>query len=57
MAHAAQTIRNNKEALDSEYSEKAAIGALHDELFKGIKSLKNDDVYTINEAWEEIDKI
>ena len=56
MAPAAQAIRN-QEILKTEYSEKAAIGALYDELSKGIESLKKGDVYTIDEAWEEIDKI
>lgn len=56
MAPAAQTIRN-KEVLKPEYSEKTAIGALYDELSKGIDSLKKGNVYTIDEAWEEIDKI
>ena len=56
MALVAQAIRN-QEILKTEYSEKAAIGALYDELSKGIESLKKGDVYTIDEAWEEIDKI
>ena len=56
MAPAAHAIKN-KEILKTEYSEKAAIGALYDELSKGIKSLKKGNVYTIDEAWEEIDKI
>ena len=56
MAPAAQTIKN-QEILKNEYSEKAAIGALYDELSKGIESLKKGDVYTIDESWEEIDKI
>ncbi len=56
MAPAAQTIKN-KDALKTEYSEKSAIGALYDELSRGIESLKKGDVYTIDEAWEEIDKI
>lgn len=56
MAPAAQVIRN-QEILKCEYSEKAAIGALYDELSKGIESLKKGDVYTLDEAWEEIDKI
>ena len=56
MAPAAQAIKN-QEILKTEYSEKAAIGALYDELSKGIESLKKGDVYTIDEAWEEIDKI
>lgn len=56
MASAAQAIRNN-ELTKTEYSEKSAIGALYDELSKGIESMKMGDVYTIDEAWEEIDKI
>ena len=56
MAPATQVIRN-KEVIKTEYSEKLAIGALYDELSKGIESLKKGDVYTIDEAWEEIDKI
>ena len=56
MEPATQVIRNN-EAIKTEYSEKSAIRALYDELSKGIESLKKGDVYTIDEAWEEIDKI
>ncbi|MCI8787000.1 MAG: hypothetical protein HFI84_10180 [Eubacterium sp.] len=56
MTIAAQAMRK-KEVLKKEYSEKAATGALYDELFKGIESLKKGSVYTVDEAWEEIDKI
>ena len=56
MAPATQVIRNN-EVIKTDYSEKSAIGALYDELSKGIEGLKKGDVYTIDEAWEEIDKI
>ncbi len=56
MAPVAQAIRT-QEIRKTECSEKAAIGALYDELSKGIESLKKGDVYTIDEAWEEIDKI
>lgn len=56
MASTVQAIKN-QEILKTEYSEKAAIGALYDELSKGIDSMKKGDIYTINEAWEEIDKI
>ena len=56
MASATQAIRNN-EVIKAEYSEKTAIGALYEEIFKGIESLKKGDIYTIDEAWEEIDKI
>lgn len=56
MAPATQVIKTN-ECTKTEYSEKTAIDALYDELSRGIKSLKNGDIYTIDEAWEEIDKI
>ncbi len=56
MAPATQVIRGN-DAIKTDYSEKSAIGALYDELSKGIESLKKGDVYTIDETWEEIDKI
>lgn len=56
MAPEAQAISNN-EILKIEFPEKAAIGALYDELSKGIDSMKKGDVYTIDDAWEEIDKI
>ncbi len=56
MAPVTQVIRTNDLA-KPEYSEKSAIGASYDELSKGIESLKKGDVYTIDEAWEEIDKI
>ena len=46
-----QTIINNS------YSEHDAIRALYEELEKGVQSIKNGKVYTIEEAWKEIDKI
>ncbi len=56
MAPETQVIRNN-EAIKTDYSEESAIGALYDELSKGIESLKKGKDYTIDEAWEEIIKI
>ena len=56
MALTAQAIQN-KNLIETEYSEKAAIGALYDELAKGIQSMKNGEVYIVDESWEEIDKI
>lgn len=56
MASATQALKNN-DFTTAEYSEKSAMGALYDELSKGIESLKKGNVYTIDEAWEEIDKI
>lgn len=51
-----QTIINNN-IIDNRYSEQNAIHALYAELEKGIQSIKNGEVYTIEEAWKEIDKI
>lgn len=51
-----QTVINNN-IINSSYSEQDAIHALYTELKKGIQSVKNGEVYTIEEAWEEIDKI
>ena len=38
-------------------TEQDAFDALYQELEKGIQSMKNGDVYSIEEAWKEIDKI
>ncbi len=56
MTPAAPSIRNDH-VPRTEHSEKAAMGALYNELAKGIESLKNGDVYTLDEAWEEVDRI
>lgn len=40
-----------------DYTEKDAFDALYQKLAKGVQSMKNGEVYTIEEAWEEIDKI
>ncbi len=48
-------IKNNN--IDNNYSEQNAIHALYVELEKGVQSMKNGEIYTIEEAWEEIDKI
>lgn len=56
MSPVTQAISTN-ELAKTEYSERSAIGALYDELSKGIESLKKGEVFTIDEAWEEIDKI
>lgn len=37
--------------------EHNAFDSLYQELEKGIKSMKSGEVYTLEEAWEEIDKI
>ena len=41
----------------TENNRKDAFDALYQELEKGVQSMKNGEVYTIEEAWEEIDKI
>ena len=50
MALTAQAIKN-KNFVEPEYSEKAAIGALYDELVKGIQSMKNGEEYTVEETY------
>lgn len=40
-----------------DYSEKDSFDAMYHKLEKGIRSMENDEVYTIDEAWAEIDKI
>ncbi|MBQ9885308.1 MAG: hypothetical protein IJM37_00395 [Lachnospiraceae bacterium] len=37
-------------------SDAEAIQVLYSELEKGIQSMKNEKLYTIEEAWEEIEK-
>ena len=39
------------------YTEQDAFNALYQKLARGIQSMKNNDVYTIEAAWQEIDKI
>lgn len=56
MAPEVQAVINNN-IINGSYSEQDAIHALYIELEKGIQSVKNGEVYTIEEAWEEIDKI
>ncbi len=56
MTPKAQTIIKNN-VINSSYSEQDAIHALYAELEKGVQSIKNGEVYTIEDAWEEIDKI
>jgi len=57
MTPEAQTIIKNNVINNSSCSEQDAIHALYAELEKGVQSMKNGEVYTIEEAWEEIDKI
>lgn len=45
---------NNK---NHDYTEKDALDALYLELAKGVQSMKNGEVYTVEEVWEEINKI
>ncbi|MGN0290908.1 MAG: hypothetical protein ACI4C5_03170 [Lachnospiraceae bacterium] len=45
-------IANNKKNYEQD-----AFDALYQELARGIQSMKKGEVYTIEEAWEEIDNI
>ena len=42
---------------DFDNTEKDAFDALYQELREGIQSTENGELYTIEGAWEEIDKI
>ena len=52
---AAIDMANNKK--NCSYTEQDAFDALYQELAKGVQSIKKGEVYTVEEAWEEIDKI
>lgn len=41
----------------SDYTEKVDFDALYQELAKGVQNMKNGEIYSIQEAWEEIDRI
>lgn len=51
---AVDTTVNNR---NYDYMEKDAFNALHKELINGVQSMKNGEVYTVEDAWEEIDRI
>ena len=51
---AVDTIVNNR---NYDYMEKDAFDALYQELAKGVQSMENDEIYTVEDAWEEIDRI
>ena len=50
-------IDTTKEKNDYDDLKKDTVNVLYQELAKGVQSMKNGEVYTIKEAWEEIDKI
>lgn len=50
------TALNNNVTHDK-YTENNAINALYQKLESGFQSLKTDTIYTLEEAWKEIDKI
>lgn len=56
MSSVTQIVRIS-DPIKTECCEKAVIDVLYNELSKGIESLKKGDVYTVDEAWEEINKI
>lgn len=49
--------RRNKNFTDTISNECNNNSSIYDELLQGYESMKNGEVYTIEEAWEEIDKI
>ena len=42
---------------NNDYTGKDAFDALHKELAKGVQSMKNGEIYTVEDAWEKIDRI
>lgn len=56
MSPAAQIKRNSKNT-KTEHTKNSPKEALYSELSKGMESLKKGDVYTVDEAWEVLDKI
>ena len=50
------TLVISSKHVESKDPEKAAMDVLYNELSKGIQSMKNGDVYSVEDAWEEIDK-
>lgn len=58
MRREAFTMANLAEAYEREkYEESDAVMALRTELEKGIESVKSGPLYTVEEAWKEIDAI
>lgn len=51
------TKTTNSNYANHGYEEQDALNALYQELEKGIQGMKNGEVFTIDEAWEEIDQI
>ena len=50
---AVDTTVNNR---TYDYTEKDAFDALYQELAKGVQSMKNGEVLTLEEVWEKINK-
>ena len=48
---------SNSSCTEKPNSHASAADILYNELEKGIQSMKNGDVYTIEQAWREIDKV
>jgi len=46
----------NRSAMNNAITEQITSDTLYHELEKGVISVKKGNVYTIDEAWEEIDK-
>ena len=52
---AAEDMTMNNQTYDGK--ERDASDVLYQNLAKGVQSVKNGEVYTIDEAWAEIEKI
>lgn len=56
MSSRSQLLQSSQLTIQDD-SQNSATQFLYEELNKGIQNLKNGEIYTIDEAWEEIDKI
>lgn len=50
-------VFEEKKSEKSSGTQRDAVEVLYQELNRGIQSMRNGEIYTIEEAWEEIDKI
>lgn len=50
------TLQDIIASLTHNYTEQSASDALYQELAKGVQSMKNGEVLTLEEVWEKINK-
>lgn len=50
-------LKEENSMLNNNRYERSAMTVLYDELQKGIQNIKDGEVYSIEDAWEEINQI